>query len=89
MIAVISMVGDDDHLGLRRRGRANEAVAVLDEILHACDHVRVPGYGHGHKKRTVESRVPTTNDHELKHLCFLCVFDNYNYNNVNDKDNNC
>lgn len=61
---------DDDQLGLRRRGRANEAVAVLDEILHARDYVRVPGHEHGHKKK--ESRVKGT-DNDFQYLC-LFVF---------------
>ena len=39
-----------DELGLRRRGRANEAVAVLHQILHARDYVRVPGHEHNHRK---------------------------------------
>ena len=50
-------------LGLRRRGGANEAVAVLHQVLHARDDVRVPGHNHNpKKKRSVEGRLSTTND---------------------------
>lgn len=64
MISMVMMM--IDRLGLVGRGRADEAVAVFDEILHARDYVRVPGDEHNHNGQsgTVGSRALTTSDNE-------------------------